>query len=105
MISVIEDKPLIDNISDYDVILVGTNCYQVMRNGFQYDIAKKLPYVKEMNNSTKYGDPSKVGTILECNGRPLVTLIYKSRIPSIARNASAMLTLLFALSSSVLSNH
>lgn len=76
MISVIEGKPLIDNISDYDVILVGTNCYQVMRNGFQYDIAKKFPYVKEMNNSTKYGDPSKVGTILECNGTPLVTLIY-----------------------------
>ena len=76
MINLIEDVPLIDNVFDYDVILVGTNCYQVMRNGFQYDIAKKFPHVKAMNNNTKYGDPSKTGTILECNGTPSVTLMY-----------------------------
>ena len=80
MVNIIEDTPLIGNVGYYDVILVGTNCYQTMRNGFQYDIAKKYPIVKKMNNSTKYADISKVGTILECdtNDSPLIALLYIS---------------------------
>lgn len=80
MVNIIEDTPLIKRVDGYDVILVGTNCYQAMRNGFQYDIVKKYPFVRKMNNSTKYGDIDKVGTILECendNG-PLITLLFIS---------------------------
>ena len=36
---------------------------------------------------------------------PEVTLIYRSKIPSVARNASATLTRLLAESSNVRSNH
>jgi hypothetical protein len=80
MIKFIDDKALIDCVSDYDVILVGTNCYQSMRNGFQLEIAKKFPYVKSMNNATKYGDIDKLGTILECkkDNNPLITLLFIS---------------------------
>ena len=78
MLNLIKDISLTDKLYDYDIILVGTNCYQVMRNGFQYDIAKEFPYVKRMNNQTKYGDPSKVGTIVECGGTPSITLMYIS---------------------------
>ena len=77
MINIINDE-ISNHLDEYDVILVGTNCYQVLRNGFQYEIAKKYPHVKELNNQTKYGDISKVGTILECGGTPSITLLYIS---------------------------
>ena len=32
MINLIKDISLTDKLYDYDIILVGTNCYQVMRN-------------------------------------------------------------------------
>ena len=77
MINIINDE-ISNHLDEYDVILVGTNCYQVLRNGFQYEIGKKYPHVKELNNQTKYGDVSKVGTILECGGTPAITLLYIS---------------------------
>lgn len=63
MIDIIIDEPLIKHIDDFDGILIGTNCYQVMRNGFQYEVTKKYPQIKELNYSTKYGDKSKLGDI------------------------------------------
>lgn len=80
MINIIHNELLINHSNEYDVVLVGTNCYQVLRNGFQYEIARKFPHVKVMNNQTKYGDISRVGTILECKNHtePLITLLYIS---------------------------
>lgn len=80
MINVIENNTLINHIGEYNVILVGTNCYQSMRNGFQFEIADKFPYVKEMNNNTKYGDIDKLGTILECKNEnnPIIILLFIS---------------------------
>jgi hypothetical protein len=75
MIDIIEDEPLINHISKYDAIVVGTNCYQVMRNGFQFEIARKYPYVKLENYNTKYGDIDKLGTILECKKENMPTII------------------------------
>jgi hypothetical protein len=80
MVEIIENEPLIKHISEFDIILVGTNCYQVMTNGFQYEIKHKYPYVQDMNDSTKYGDISKVGTFVECKekGNPLIVLGFIS---------------------------
>jgi len=66
MICIVENEPLINHINEFDIILIGTNCYQVMRNGFQYEITKQFPIIKEINYQTKYGDINKVGTIEEC---------------------------------------
>jgi hypothetical protein len=80
MIDIVEDEPLINHIDNYDAIVVGTNCYQVMRNGFQFEIARKYPYVQSANDETKYGDKNKLGTILECKeeNKPLIILSFIS---------------------------
>lgn len=77
MVNIIKDN-LLPHVDDYDVILLGTNCYQVLRNGFQYELSRKYPHIKQLNNQTKYGDINKVGTILECGGTPSITLLYIS---------------------------
>ena len=53
---------LIDEIKNYDVILVGTSIKNTLSNGFQHDIAVNFPKVNEVNNRTKYDSPSKLGT-------------------------------------------
>ena len=66
MINIIKDVDLFDNLEGYDAILVGTNTYSVMSQGLQLKVMLNYPYVFEKNLDTKYGDPTKVGTILEC---------------------------------------
>lgn len=80
MVEIIEGESLIGHTSEFDVILIGTNCYQVMRNGIQYEIVRKFPYVQEANDNTKYADMSKVGTYIECKreGNPLIILGFIS---------------------------
>jgi hypothetical protein len=80
MVEIIENEPLLKHASEFDVILVGTNCYQVMTNGFQYEIKTKYPYVQEINDRTKYGDISKVGTFVECkkDSNPIIILGFIS---------------------------
>jgi hypothetical protein len=78
MIDIVINESLINHVNEYDGVLVSTNCYQVMRNGFQFEVAKHFPYVKEMNYQTNYGDITKLGTILECkeNNQPLFILLF-----------------------------
>lgn len=78
MVDIIVNENLINHTEEYDAIIVSTNCYQVMRNGFQYEILKKYPYVIDYNYETKYADPSKLGTIVECKSKnkPLIILIF-----------------------------
>ena len=80
MVEVIVGEPLIEHISEFDAIIVGTNCYQMMTNGFQYEIVHGYPYVQEANDSTRYGDISKVGTFVECKkeGNPNIILSFIS---------------------------
>lgn len=80
MINIIKDKNLFEDIGKYDLILIGTNVYGIMGNGFQREVAVYYPYVHEKNLRTKYGDVSKMGTVLECesdrDGEQTFLLMY-----------------------------
>lgn len=65
MVDIVINENLINHIDEYDAIIIATNCYQVMRNGFQYEVSKVFPYVLERNYETRYGDITKLGTITE----------------------------------------
>ena len=56
MINIIKDIDLFDNVKDYDIVLVGTNIYCNLSQGFQRKVMLNYPYVQEMNMSTKYAD-------------------------------------------------
>lgn len=81
MINVIKDIDLFDHINEYDVILVGTGINCLLTQGLQRKIMLNYPYVQEMNMKTKYGDVSKLGTLLECrnDGEPNFTLLFICR--------------------------
>lgn len=78
MIKIIKDIDLFDNVKDYDIVLVGTNIYCNLSQGFQRKVMLNYPYVQEMNMSTKYADKKKLGTILECKNKenPTFLLLY-----------------------------
>lgn len=78
MIKIIKDIDLFGNVKDYDIVLVGTNIYCNLSQGFQRKVMLNYPYVQEMNMLTKYADKKKLGTILECKneGNPTFLLLY-----------------------------
>lgn len=78
MVDIVIDESPINHINEYDAIIIGTNCYQVMRNGFQFEVVKRYPYVKDYNYKTKYGDVKKLGSIIECklDNQPLFILCF-----------------------------
>ena len=63
MINVVENKQLIYDINQYDVILIGTSINNALGNGFQYQIKKSFPEVDIANKNTPYGDIRKLGTV------------------------------------------
>ena len=81
MINIIENEDIMNHIGEYDVILIGTNVYCTLSQGVQREISLNYPYVRTSNFSTKYGDISKMGTILECieENEPLIVLLYICR--------------------------
>lgn len=78
MIKIVNGVDLYKDINKYDAVLVGTNIYCNMSQGFQRKVMLNYSYVEEKNMSTKYGDESKLGTILECKkeGKPTFILLY-----------------------------
>ena len=78
MIDVIKDVDLFEHVSDYDAVLIGTNTYCTMSQGIQLKIMLNYHYVYEKNLETKYADPEKLGTILECksDGEPTFCLCF-----------------------------
>lgn len=75
MVKIIHDD-LFKHIEEYDVILVGTNTYCTMSQGFQRDVMLHYPHVQERNMKTKYGDKNKLGTVLPVDGTPVFALCF-----------------------------
>lgn len=78
MINIIKDIDLIEHVKDYDCVLVSANIYGTMSNGFQFDVKQNYPYVLKENIKQKYGDVSRLGSILEVksNNKPTFCLCY-----------------------------
>ena len=64
MFNIIENTDLINDINKYDVILVGTNTYHTMGNGFQRKVRVNYPETYKLNISTRYGSSEKLGSII-----------------------------------------
>jgi hypothetical protein len=81
MITVIDSPDLIKDIPKYEVTFIGTNIYCTMSQGIQREIALNYPYVKMDNLNTKYGDPEKMGTFIECmrENEPRIALMFMYR--------------------------
>lgn len=75
---IVKDIDLITKVADYDIILVGTNTYCSLTNGFQSKIRFRYPFVEEANNKTAYGDKRKLGTrlTLQQGDSPTISLLY-----------------------------
>lgn len=78
MINVIKDVDLFFEVNKYDVILLASNIYCMIGDGFQRKVSKHYLYVYEGNLRTKYGDVSKLGSMMECSqeNNPTFTLLY-----------------------------
>lgn len=81
MINIIKDKDPIFETENYDVILLGTSVYNMLTNGFQRKMRNKYPYLDEANNNTSYADMRKLGTRLNVDGTPMVSLMYICGFP------------------------
>ncbi len=66
MINIIKDVDLFEHVDEYEAVLIGTNTYCTMSQGIQLKVMLEYPYAYNKNLETKYGDPEKLGTILEC---------------------------------------
>ena len=78
--TIIEDKDLIYDVKDYDVVLVGLNIMNTMGNGFPHKVAVSFKSVAQSNKETAYGDPKKLGSVrvVKTDG-PMFALCYISR--------------------------
>lgn len=79
MLTIVENKQLIEHVFEYDVILIGTSIMNALGNGFQYQIKINFPEVDKANKSTKYGDLRKLGTVKVVNSNPIFCLLYISK--------------------------
>ena len=78
MVTLINDRDPIDEVENFDVVMLGTTIYGEMQYGFQKRIALKYPYVEQENRVQPYGDLRRLGTRLTFNvkGDPIITLLY-----------------------------
>lgn len=76
MVDIVINENIIKHVCEYDATIIATNCYQVMRNGFQFEISRLYPFVLDYNYQTKYGDINKLGTIVETDTSPKFILAF-----------------------------
>ena len=74
MVTTIKDKPLLADIFDYDIIIVGTGIHNSLGNGFQHDIKINFPFVEDALKKTPYADKRKLGTVTVVKSTPLYCL-------------------------------
>lgn len=78
MMKIIKDVDLAYETEKYDVILIGTNVYQMLSNGFQGKMVNKYPIIQEENDEkTGYADMRLIGkrfTIRDM--KPIISLCY-----------------------------
>lgn len=67
----IHDKPLIEDVFNYDVIVFGTGIHNALGNGVQYDMKINFPVIEETIKKTPYADPRKLGTVSVINSKPI----------------------------------
>lgn len=75
-IEIINDIPLIEEIFNYDLIIIGTGIHNALGNGFQYDMKINFPIIEETVKKTKYADPRKLGTVSVIKMTPIVCVGY-----------------------------
>jgi hypothetical protein len=73
-INLIHNTPLIEDIFNYDVIIIGTGIHNALGNGFQYDMKINFPIIEETVKKTKYADPRKLGSVSVINMKPIVCI-------------------------------
>lgn len=75
-INVVHEIPLIEEIFNYDLIIIGTGIHNALGNGFQHDMKINFPIIEEVVKKTKYADPRKLGTVSVINMKPIVCVGY-----------------------------
>lgn len=70
----VHDKPLIEDVFNYDVILIATGIHNTLGNGVQYDIKINFPHVESALKRTPYADPRKLGTVSVIKDTPTFCL-------------------------------
>jgi hypothetical protein len=75
-INIINNKPLIEDIFQYDIIIIGTGIYNTLGNGFQYDMKINFPHINKTLKETAYGDVRKLGTVTIINDKPIFCLAF-----------------------------
>lgn len=78
MINVIKGKDPIWDTMLYDAVLVGTNIYNYLVNGFQRKMWFRYTAIGKANDNTKYSDTSKLGKLLDITKykNPQIMLAY-----------------------------
>lgn len=75
MVTYKNDINLMDEISNYKIVVIGTNVYCTLSQGIQRDVALNYPYTRKLNLTLKYGDVSRLGDILTCKEEGEITFI------------------------------
>ena len=78
MINILKKDTLIEDLNNYDFVIIPTNCYCTFPDGFARKIRKLYPYSFDADVGTKYGDKNKLGTIIEATkkGMPSFLILY-----------------------------
>lgn len=71
-----KDVPLIEEIFQYDIIIVGTGIHNSLGNGFQHDVKINFPFVEKTVKEGKYGDARKLGTVTVVSSKPMFCIAY-----------------------------
>ena len=78
MVEIKKDIDIVKEVSNFDVLLVGTNVYCQLCNGWQFDAKLLYPSIHKANLETKYGDVEKLGNVIcvEQKNEQTVCLLY-----------------------------